>query len=171
MAASLEHPSRLAVRAAGRAFVAWANPKLGAWGARALAGWPLMELDEALVAAAVYAVIVLVGLVFYKAPAKAAPEKKVALSVAAKFAKEPILYVQFAYNWLQVALCGYMMVEAARVAVASGYGIVCNPFDATRKDLGPVLWLFYVSKVRCFSRCWQHARGHSPPPLSGARFF
>jgi hypothetical protein len=71
-------------------------------------------------------------------------------TVAQKFADEPILYVQFLYNWLQVALCGYMMVTAARVAISRKYTLLCNSYQDTPVDreLVNVLWLFYVSKVR-----------------------
>ncbi len=40
-----------------------------------------------------------------------------------------------------------MMAEALRIA--SGYNaVVCNPHNPHNSELAPVLWLFYVSKVR-----------------------
>jgi hypothetical protein len=142
---------RATIRSVGRAFVEYVSPNL-IYAKRGLAGWPLMELDAALGAAAIYAVIVIVGLALYKKPAvsiedKATVAKKV-IPLAQKFAKEPILYLQFIYNWLQVALCGYMIWESLRVAKDQKYSLVCNSFNGHSKSLGPVLWLFYVSKVR-----------------------
>jgi len=146
-----------------------------------------MELDAALAVAGVYVIIVLVGLILYKKPTISIEDKKTKKAVVPlgeKFSKEPILYFQFLYNWLQVGLCGYMVYESINVARTRGYSIVCNPFDGTRKELGPVLWLFYVSKVRCAARAGTTTLGRGPasaltrPPLSssvslraGARFF
>ena len=41
-----------------------------------------------------------------------------------------------------------MMGEALRVAITHYALPVCNPHSAQVSQLAPVLWLFYVSKVR-----------------------
>jgi hypothetical protein len=177
---------RASIRQAGRSFIEYVSP-LQTYSKRGLAGWPLMELDAALAVAGVYVIIVLVGLILYKKPTISIEDKKTKKAIVPlgeKFSKEPILYFQFLYNWLQVGLCGYMVYESINVARTRGYSIVCNPFDGTRKELGPVLWLFYVSKVRCAARAGTTTLGRGPasaltrPPLSssvslraGARFF
>ena len=57
------------------------------------------------------------------------------------------------YNVSQVLLCGYMMLEALRVAVTHYKLPVCNEHHNTPETsmLKDVLWLFYVSKVLDFA--------------------
>jgi elongation of very long chain fatty acids protein 4 len=144
-----------------------------AFARRALAGAPLIELDEAMLCVAAYAALVLYGVAVRPAggdarpapalqpaaaapAAGAAPKRRKAFSLGgtlAKFAKEPVvLPLMLLYNVAQVALCGYMMAEAVRVALAHYSAPVCNAHDnSARSALKDVLWLFYVSKVLDFA--------------------
>lgn len=64
-------------------------------------------------------------------------------------------------SFLQVVLCAYMMGEAARVAYVYYEKPVCNAHNPIDSKLAPVLWLFYVSKVRersILQRRVQHAK-------------
>ena len=140
------------VRAAGRAVVQWANPAL-VYESRATRGWPLIELDAALLVALCYGVIVLAGLLRYQTPAPRAPPAKgaakaEAASWAQRSAAEPILYAMQVYNLAQVLLCGYMIYGAATEALSKGYKPICNAFVPSAKGMASILWVFYVSKVR-----------------------
>ena len=56
--------------------------------------------------------------------------------------------LRFVYNIGQVMLCSYMTIEAGLLAYRNNYSIVpCNPFDTKNPPVGPLLWLFYISKV------------------------
>ncbi len=181
-------PLAAATRSAGRSLVQLANPQLAssaAYEARACAGYPLIELDHAMVAVAGYAALVAYGLATRPAARaagaaeteKAADKKKAAAAAAAppataaaaaaapakkggfsaagalrELRKEPLKVLMLLYNAAQVLLCGYMMLEALRVAVAHYARPVCNAHVNTRSsELKDVLWLFYVSKVLDFA--------------------
>eukprot|EP00282_Hemiselmis_andersenii_P009109 CAMPEP_0114116026 /NCGR_PEP_ID=MMETSP0043_2-20121206/4282_1 /TAXON_ID=464988 /ORGANISM="Hemiselmis andersenii, Strain CCMP644" /LENGTH=205 /DNA_ID=CAMNT_0001208327 /DNA_START=175 /DNA_END=792 /DNA_ORIENTATION=+ len=59
--------------------------------------------------------------------------------------------IRFCYNIVQMMLCSYMTIEAAALAYRNGYNMYpCNPFDTKSPPLGPLLWLFYVSKILDF---------------------
>jgi hypothetical protein len=171
------------LRGAGRWLVELANPALAgdAYAARACAGMPLVELDHAMVAVAGYAALVAYGVATRpaakpKAAATGAEAEKAAdaapraasrgasggkksgggfsaVAALAKLQKEPLMILMLLYNVAQVALCGYMMVEALRVAYANYFPrVICNAHSNTAASkLKDVLWLFYVSKVLDFA--------------------
>jgi elongation of very long chain fatty acids protein 4 len=145
------------LRAVGHDLVVLSNPDLSspsAFSKRALAGWPLIELDEAFVWVILYAILIAYGLATRPSDGKEAskPEKKSSKSVLAILYNEPIKILMALYNLVQVLLCGYMMVEAARVAFQNYSLTICNPHvNTTKSKLAPVLWLFYVSKVLDFA--------------------
>jgi len=100
------------------------------------AAWPLARVDVMLVVAYGYVGLVALGSLIMR-----------------KEGREPIRMpkLQTAYNVLQVVLCGYMSVAAARIAYANGYTLrPCVPFNAENPPMGSLLWLFYVSKVLDF---------------------
>lgn len=43
-----------------------------------------------------------------------------------------------------------MIMETVRVYQAEGYELICNPFNASKKDMAGILWVFYVSKILDF---------------------
>ena len=170
------------LRGTGRWLVELANPALAAgdaYAARACAGMPLVELDHAMVAVAGYAALVAYGVATRPAakPKAAGAEAEKAADAApraasrgasggkksgggfsaaaalAKLQKEPLMILMLLYNVAQVALCGYMMVEALRVAYANYFPrVICNAHSNTAASkLKDVLWLFYVSKVLDFA--------------------
>ena len=170
------------LRGTGRWLVELANPALAAgdaYAARACAGMPLVELDHAMVAVAGYAALVAYGVATRPAakPKAAGAEAEKAADAApraasrgasggkksgggfsaaaalAKLQKEPLMILMLLYNVAQVALCGYMMVEALRVAYANYFPrVICNAHSNTAESkLKDVLWLFYVSKVLDFA--------------------
>lgn len=48
-------------------------------------------------------------------------------------------------------LCSYMTVEAAALAYRNSYSLYpCNPFNTQSPPVGPLLWLFYISKILDF---------------------
>ena len=157
---------RASINALGRRAVEFANPALD-YESRYTRDFPLMQLDVVLLILAGYLVLVLAGIVMRdccspRASAKAtaaAPADKVVKPTDEKFRAEPILYLALPYNWLQVTLCGYMMVAAGAAAMQRGYTPLCNAFQAQPKNsaLADVLWVFYVSKV-------SGGRGRPPPP-------
>ena len=169
------------LRAFGDALLALANPALDRATREAVTA-PVnyggtLDFDVALWLTLAYLLIVAGGAVLRPAKAPTGPsaegkkDKGPPKPVAQKFRDEPILYLQFVYNWVQVGLCGYMMVTAAQVAVRRGYTLLCNRFDATPRDneLLNVLWIFYVSKVRGRLRVRSGAQGllsgfFAPPP-------
>ena len=175
-------PLAAVVRAGGKTIVQLANPAQladdAAYNARACAGYPLIELDHAMVAVAGYAVLVAYGLATRPAAKAAAPSgaeaekaadkkparaasgggagaKKGGFSAAAALKglqQEPLKILMLLYNVVQVVLCGYMMLEALRVAWGNYAKPVCNPHSNTGASaLKDVLWLFYVSKVLDFA--------------------
>jgi hypothetical protein len=114
---------------------------------------PLVELDHAMVAVAGYAALVAYGVATRPAakPKAAGAEAEKAADAApraasrgasggkksgggfsaaaalAKLQKEPLMILMLLYNVAQVALCGYMMVEALRVAYANYFPrVICN---------------------------------------------
>jgi len=98
--------------------------------------WPLARLDHCLIIAYSYLVLVFLG-----------------SFVMSRKGMEPIKFplMQKVYNFVQVSLCGYMCIEAARIAYTQGYTLwPCVPFNATNPPIANVLWLFYVSKVLDF---------------------
>ncbi len=139
------------VNAFGKSVVQWAHPTL-AYERRATRGWPLIELDAALLVALAYGVLVVYGLARYycsaPAPAKAPVKKGEEESWAKRSAKEPILYAMQAYNLSQVVLCAYMIYGAASEALRMGYKPICNAFVPSATGMASILWVFYVSKVR-----------------------
>lgn len=153
------------------------NPALaGKWASRPQSGWPLADFSTALYVALGYVVLVAVGFLVKNsaAPEKALAKKPAAegkparVSVGEKFAKEPVLILQTIYNFVQVALCGYMMVESIRIAYKEGISPFCQPFDAQKPTFTLVLWLFYASKVRPCETCARAPRcplSPPPPPL------
>ena len=157
---ALLQPLRRSVGSVGDAILDLSNPALPkSLRDRAIGGLPFIEFELALLITLGYLLLVLVGyLKMPKAVAGAEKEGKAVAqketkTVAQKFQDEPILYLQFVYNWAQVALCGYMMVTAASVAMQRGYSLLCNKFDPSLplkgdRELLNVLWVFYASKVR-----------------------
>lgn len=166
------------------------NPSVQ-WATRPQNGWLLADFSTALYVALGYVALVAVGFIVKNsaAPQKALAKKPAAegkparVSVGEKFAKEPVLILQTVYNFVQVALCGYMMYESIRIAYNENVGPFCQAFDASKPTFANVLWLFYASKVRRPKRKSLHAdpRPSHPPPthaltptatrvLSGARF-
>jgi hypothetical protein len=112
---------------------------------RATKGWLLTRLDHMLIVLGAYAVLVIVGMARYTPPKK---EEKSQESVIASFQKEPIKVLQVIYNLVQVVLCAWMAGTAAFNAYEQNYGFVCNPFRVRSNVVAPVLWVFYLSKVR-----------------------
>ena len=172
-------PLASALRSGGQALVQLANPALAsaeAYAARACAGYPLIELDHAMVAVAGYAALVAYGLATRPssarggAEAEKAADKKAPRAAAAdggakpkakgfslgaalgELQREPLKILMLLYNAAQVLLCGYMMAEALRVAWTNYPRVVCNAHDnSAASKLKDVLWLFYVSKVLDFA--------------------
>jgi len=98
--------------------------------------WPLARADVMLLIAYGYLVLVFLGTL-----------------VMSRKEMEPIKLpkLQMAYNAVQVVLCSYMCIEAARIAFVNGYTLwPCLPFNVINPPMGAVLWLFYVSKVLDF---------------------
>jgi elongation of very long chain fatty acids protein 4 len=98
--------------------------------------WRLARLDHCLILAYGYLVFVFIG-----------------SFVMSRKGMEPIKFpnLQKAYNVVQVGLCGYMFIEAGRIAYVQGYTLwPCVPFNALNPPIGSVLWLFYCSKVLDF---------------------
>jgi elongation of very long chain fatty acids protein 4 len=133
------------------AVVTWASDgKVGAPAGRVSYGWPMASLEEALLACGAYiAVVVVMTIIFgglYGFREAPSPGK---LSVAEKFRREPILFIQALYNPAQVALCAYMMVEAVREIQNRNFTLICNEFLLTDKAAGMarVVWIFYLSKI------------------------
>ena len=58
--------------------------------------------------------------------------------------------IQFVYNPVQVALCGWMVIETALIARRNDYVLVGNKFDPKDAPMANILWVFYVSKVLDF---------------------
>lgn len=177
-------PTTAALNAYGRDVVLpFFNPAIDV-ASHPLKGYPLIELAPALYVALAYVALVALG--FALKPAVVAKEAKgPSVPVAQKFAAEPVLYLQTLYNAVQVALCGFMMVEASRLwwVNPANKGVFCTPFNGKSATFASVLWLFYVSKVG--SRAAQRDRtnsiqraaarsrnaAHSPTPPAGARLF
>lgn len=60
--------------------------------------------------------------------------------------------LSFVYNFVQVALCAYMTIEAGVLAYRHHYTITpCNAFNYENPPIGSLLWLFYISKVLDFA--------------------
>jgi len=59
--------------------------------------------------------------------------------------------IRFVYNIMQIMLCSYMTIEASALAYRNAYNVYpCNAFDTQNPPIGPLLWLFYVSKMLDF---------------------
>ncbi len=157
----------------GRDIVVWSNPAMD-YSTRATRGWPFIELSEALAVAGAYLVLVLYGYSKYQqhvaATKGAAPAPKEArLRGIAKLNADPqfpLVWLLFLYNIVQVVLCTYMMYMAFTIARDNYPGLICNPHNTTDSKLAPILWLFYVSKVRVRGRrrSSPHGRPSSSPP-------
>jgi hypothetical protein len=135
-----------AINEAGETFLDFMNNDLPRATRKSVtAGLNFMDLEIALLFSLGYVLLVIGG---YLIKGKEVKEEK-AKSLAQKFSREPILYPMVVYNLVQVALCGYMMVTAALVALRRGFSPLCNAFEnePTSKDLVNVLHLFYLSKV------------------------
>jgi elongation of very long chain fatty acids protein 4 len=51
----------------------------------------------------------------------------------------------------QMMLCSYMTIEAAALAYRNNYSLYpCNAFNTKTPPVGPLLWLFYISKILDF---------------------
>jgi elongation of very long chain fatty acids protein 4 len=134
------------------ALVGWAsNGVLADRGKRATYDWPLAHLDQALLVCLVYISLVFVLTTVTRAlyGSKEAETPK-GLSVAQKFAREPILVLQALYNPVQVVLCIYMIYAAIQEHQKRGMAFICNDFDTTNTGVAGVLWVFYLSKVLDF---------------------
>jgi GNS1/SUR4 family len=64
----------------------------------------------------------------------------------------PGLYpFKFAYNLAQVMLCSYMCIDAGMQAFRSGYSLTpCIAFNHEKPPIGPILYIFYLSKILDF---------------------
>lgn len=131
--------------------VQWANPTL-AGKDPPTKSWYAVDLHTALAYVAGYLVLVAVGLVMkasdkgWKERAEAAKKGK-RPSVAEKFSKQPVNIIAAIYNPLQVALCGYMMYEAARLYKEMDYKPICNAHDNSNTRMASIVWVFYISKI------------------------
>lgn len=98
--------------------------------------WPLASFSSALAIAIAYLAFVFVG--------------RIVMSVLNPLDK--LTYpVRFTYNLAQMMLCSYMTIEAFALAYRNNYKIEpCNPFDTKSPPVGPLLWLFYISKILDF---------------------
>ena len=144
--------------AATASVVKWTNPALRI-SQRQHNDWPLMRLDHALLAIALYCCLLLLGMALKPAraprsaasPAAAAVPKppKEPLTLAA-LARDPVKIVMIAYNLSQVLFSLSMAVACSYFAYRRGYGFHCNPFDAREKEVALVAYLFYVSKLYDF---------------------
>lgn len=80
--------------------------------------WMLNDFASALFLAIAYLSFVFVG---FMLKGKETPDSDQKMSVLQRFQKEPILIVQAVYNAIQVALCGWMMYEAAIQAYRNSF--------------------------------------------------
>jgi elongation of very long chain fatty acids protein 4 len=145
------------VNAVGDDILKYFNPDMDI-NARVTKGWQYSDLDEMIIVAGAYVVFVLFSYLFLKP--SAAPKtqqsggnkggKAPVQSVAAKFAKEPILVLQAVYNLAQVALCGYMIWGTVTEYQKKNYSFICNPFNSAETGMAGMLWVFYVSKILDF---------------------
>lgn len=118
---------------------------------RATHAWPLASLDEALVVVGCYLLTIYVFATYMKRKhGSVEPVTPAGLTVAEKFAREPVLLLQAIYNPVQVALCAWMIVESLRQHRERGMSLVCNPFAPKEEGMARVLWVFYLSKALDF---------------------
>jgi len=98
--------------------------------------WPMASFSAATSVAIAYLAFVFVG--------------RIVMSAIAPL--DTLTYpVRFIYNIVQMMLCSYMTIEAGALAYRNNYNIQpCNAFDTANPPVGPLLWLFYLSKILDF---------------------
>jgi hypothetical protein len=156
-----------------RAIVAHANPTVP-FDEIPTRNWPMVRLDHALIAAAAYLALCVYGIfgesahraqvrakeAADKLAGKEAPlKKREQVSVMAllsnfphyfgKVAESPAKLLLVVHNVVQVFVSAYMALTVYRRAMAKGYGLVCNEYDPQELEVSSIVWVFYVSKVRC----------------------
>mmetsp|Transcript_12240 Transcript_12240/g.25084 ORF Transcript_12240/g.25084 Transcript_12240/m.25084 type:complete len:291 (-) Transcript_12240:128-1000(-) len=96
-------------------------------------GFILSEFRDAAFVACAYVAFVVFGSLIFKLP------------FVPKIDPYPL---KFLYNMSQMMLCAYMTVEAGLVAYRNNYTIFPpNAYSTSSPPLGPVLYIFYLSKV------------------------
>lgn len=112
----------------------WANP--GSSKYTLTKNWFLADPTHAVLIAASYLLFVFFG------------------SAVMKCKSSPInvSFFKYMYNPVQVVLCAFMMIEAARQAIATGERtIIGMTFNPEREQIASILWWFYLSKVLDFA--------------------
>jgi hypothetical protein len=96
-------------------------------------GLPLMQFHEAILIVVVYCIVICLGYYFMRGRQEN--------SILRPF--------QYIYNALQVAACGYLVVETLRVMLDLGYKPICNTFESNAEDkrMPHLLYLFYLTKA------------------------
>jgi len=96
-------------------------------------GWPLADFPTAFAIAIAYLAFVVIGsIVMQPLPSL----------------QDLTFPMRFVYNLMQVGLCSYVTIEAGILAYRNNYSLTpCNAYSDTNPPVGPLLWLFYVSKV------------------------
>eukprot|EP00918_Siedleckia_nematoides_P081277 GHVU01178270.1.p1 GENE.GHVU01178270.1~~GHVU01178270.1.p1 ORF type:complete len:323 (-),score=52.31 GHVU01178270.1:563-1531(-) len=158
-------------------FLAWLNPSIPPRQGLTK-GWALTKGSDALMMVMTYAAMVAYGYFVVRprskqtspvadSPTAASPASSSTIdgggatdargrkftSVSEKFQQEPWLIVQSVYNVVQVVLCAYMSIEAAKLVLVDGYKFACNPFDWQKPQSWRavnLLFVFYMSKVLDF---------------------
>eukprot|EP01031_Cornospumella_fuschlensis_P025964 gene25964-31354_t len=120
-------------RSAEASILTWARPE--GWGPSPFASYPFGRFEDALLLALCYLVFVFLG----KLIMPSLPQV------------QGLYYLKFTYNIVQVALCSYMAIEAGIQAYKHEYTLLpCNAFNQANPVMGPVLYIFYLSKILDF---------------------
>merc|ERR1719233_655376 len=140
------------------ALIHWGNPKAMEKRLPAEENWLLHRLDHALLVLGAYVLFIFFGYICSycgKDDGISTKGKKPKLTVKQKILKEPCVFPAMAiYNAVQVGLCAYMVVQAAKGKADRGFGIVCNSheleLDDASRGIASVLHVFYLTKVLDF---------------------
>ena len=99
-------------------------------------GWFLMSFYEAALTCIAYLIVVYVGYLYMRGH-----EENSVL--------RPLQYI---YNPIQVALCGWLVFETVKTSKALDYKLVCNNFEPNDSDtrMHQLLYIFYLSKALDF---------------------
>ena len=102
-----------------------------------MANWPLAKFEDAFLIAICYLLFVFFGSLIMSQ--RSIPQVK------------GLYPFKFLYNMSQVMLCSYMCIEAGVQGYKNNYSLIgCNNFDFKDPKIGPILYIFYLSKILDF---------------------
>jgi len=136
------------------ALLQWGRPDLAAAKAPvtlATRGWPLVSFQSAFALTVGYLTLVALGRAVFgmRSVPELAPGAPRGSRVVEAL-RSAVGGLRFLYNLTQMALCGYMSIEAGILAYRNGYSLVCSPFSDAAPKVASLLWVFYLSKVLDF---------------------